>query len=477
MPQWKQFSGMWSPAQQFQARGADEWPAPPGAPTIGTATAGNAQATVTFTAPANLGVPATITQYTVTSDPGAVTATGTASPIVVSGLTAGTAYTFTVTATNATGTGPASAASNSVTPFIAGQLWMWGSGALGQLGTNNTTTVSSPVQVGSLTNWKVLSGGRTNFFHSILDGKLYGWGRKGSPFYDGQLGDNNNIYRSSPVQIGALSNWSQTSGGFAFAVATKTDGTLWSWGFGNNGRTGQGDDIQRSSPVQIGSLTTWQKATAGVAFAVAIKTDGTVWTWGNNSNGALGQNNTISRSSPVQVGALTTWLSAVAGGYSVLAIKNDNTLWAWGSNDSGQLGDGTVAAKSSPIQIGALSNWASVDGAGSKHVIALKTDGTLWAWGDGENGQLGINERVFRSSPVQIGALTNWSKVNIGGASTTNSSAIKNDGTLWSWGANNSGQVGDGTTINRSSPVQIGALTTWIYVSHADSAMGAIKTA
>jgi len=145
--------------------------------------------------------------------------------------------------------------------------------------------------------------------------KLYSWGGNAQ----GQLGLNDTINRSSPVQVGALTTWATVSAGSA-AVAVKTDGTLWSWGQNAAGQLGLNDTVLRSSPVQVGALTAWFQVDNGGAHTVAIKTDGTLWSWGQNASGQLGLNDIVSRSSPVQVGALTTWFQA-SGYYSTLAIK------------------------------------------------------------------------------------------------------------------------------------------------------------
>jgi alpha-tubulin suppressor-like RCC1 family protein len=187
-----------------------------------------------------------------------------------------------------------------------------------------------------------------------------------------------------------------------------------------------------------------------------------LWAWGRNNLGQLGDGTGVNKSSPIQVGALTTWSQIAAGAFHNAAIKTDGTLWSWGQNSYyGQLGDNTNINKSSPIQVGALTTWSQIVG-GANHTAAIKIDGTLWAWGLNNNGQLGDGTRVDKSSPVQVGALVTWSKIVAGQSHTV---AIKTDGTLWVWGQNNSGQLGQNNTINRSSPVQVGAMTTWFTVA------------
>ena len=136
----------------------------------------------------------------------------------------------------------------------------------------------------------------------------------------GQVGLGDVVYRSSPVQVGSLTNWKSVSGGVNHTAATKTDGTLWTCGYNAYGQLGLGNTISRSSPVQVGSLTNWQSVSCGYSYTAATKTDGTLWTWGSNGSGALGLGDSTSRSSPVQVGSLTNWKSVAGGGGQTAAI-------------------------------------------------------------------------------------------------------------------------------------------------------------
>jgi alpha-tubulin suppressor-like RCC1 family protein len=177
------------------------------------------------------------------------------------------------------------------------------------------------------------------------------------------------------VQVGALTAWSQIAAGALHSLAVKTDGTLWSWGSNSYGQLGLGDGytISRSSPVQVGALTNWADVAAGYSHSIAVKTDGTLWSWGNNGSGRLGQNNTINRSSPVQVGALTGWVQASGASESSSAVKNDGTLWSWGRNNNGQLGLNDTANRSSPVQVGALATWSKIAiGSRAEHMLVLK---------------------------------------------------------------------------------------------------------
>jgi len=233
------------------------------------------------------------------------------------------------------------------------------------------------------------------------------------------------------------------------------------WSWGyNSGRLGTGDTGNRGEPTKIGSGTNWKQVSSGRQHNTGIKTDGTLWTWG------VGYTN-----APVQFETGTNWKLGSAGTYHFAGIKTDGTLWTWGANYYGELGDGTTVDKATATQIPG-TNWKTIStGQYWSAQLGVKTDGTLWSWGRNHYGQLGDGTGTNRSSPVQITGTT-W-KMAV--SYTFLSAAIKTDGTLWTWGRNNLGQLGDGTTTNRNSPVQVPG-TNWKTIGLKDSAMTAIKT-
>ena len=359
------------------------------------------------------------------------------------------------------------------------KLFGWGDNAKGELGQNEATQRSSPVQIGSESTWTFLTKG-SDPMQSMgalkSDGTMWLWGNNEY----GQLAQNDKAQRSSPVQVPGTT-WGTASRGGTSMLAAKTDGTLWSMGYNNQGQLGQNNRTNYSSPVQIPG-TTWSADDMHISKSLyaswAIKTDGTLWAWGHNQNGQLGLSDTARRSSPVQVPG-TTWRSIAGSTQTVTATKTDGTLWSWGNGYYGGLGVNTnddAAARSSPVQVPGTT-WSTAHLTPSYETIAVKTDGTLWSWGYNGRGGLGQNNRTHYSSPVQIPGTT-WStdSAHVGGDTLSAMLALKTDGTLWAWGPQWVGELGlNQAAVKYSSPVQVPG-TTWGAVAATDDASFALKT-
>jgi alpha-tubulin suppressor-like RCC1 family protein len=367
----------------------------------------------------------------------------------------------------------ATTAASSATPepktFIT--LSAWGGNHFGELGNGTTTDSSTPVQVSDLVGVRDAAGGNKHSLALKDDGTLWAWGWN----HLGKLGNGTDTDSSTPVQVtdpndpsGYLSGIQSIAARDLHSMTLKDDGTVWAWGFNRAGQLGDGTTTDSSTPVQVtdsndpsGYLSGVQAIAAGSFHSLALKNDGTVWAWGGNFAGQLGNGTTTDSSTPVQVGNLDRVKAIAAGWYYSLALKNDGTVWAWGSNTSGQarlisgqLGRDEITDSSTPIEVGGLPGGVELIAAGGYHSLALKDDGTVWAWGLNIVGLLGNGTTTHHSStPVQVSEVGG---IEVIVAGSSHSLALKDDGTVWAWGANGSGQLGTGTTTKSSStPVQV----------------------
>jgi alpha-tubulin suppressor-like RCC1 family protein len=370
-------------------------------------------------------------------------------------------------------------------------LWCWGENSHGQLGDGTNVSKNIPVQILSSGVVHVSVGadytaGNGHTCAIKEDGSLWCWGSN----WAGQLGDGTNIDKNTPVQI-MPSGVAYVSAGWSYTCAIKTDGSLWCWGAGSSntpvqimssgvvsvsvgaghvctiksdgslwcwgynryGQLGDGTNTDREVPVQIMSSGV-VSVSAGWGHTCAIKQDKSLWCWGNNWHGQIGDGTNISRNIPIQIMS-TGVLSVSAGGFHTCAVKTDGSLWCWGTNWAGQLGVGNatyVWRRNMPIQI-MQSEVVSVDTGSMYHTCAVKADGSLWCWGGNLYGEIGDGDaiNVVKPSPVQI-MPSGVVSVALGGYHTC---AIKQDGSLWCWGWNSQGQLGDGTDIDKNTPVQI----------------------
>ena len=343
------------------------------------------------------------------------------------------------------------------------KLYTWGLGNIGQT-----------AQAGPTISWTQIAAGRLGTLDSIFairsDGALFAWGNNAQ----GQLGFGDTISRSSPVQLGS-SSWSQVAASASYSTfAIRSDGILFGWGNNASGQIGDITNISRSSPTQIGS-SSWLAIASGTVHTVGITVDGKLFTWGTNNFGQLGDPTlatTAGRSSPVQISAGTSWTSVATGTYHNLAIQLGGSLWSWGQNARGQLGltnlvaGGDTVNRSAPVQITAIagSSWSFV-AAGNESSYAI-TNFKLYTWGQNGSGELGSGSLLLRSAPVQVGS-SSWTYVGAGTRQAQNfgyAHGITTVGNLYGWGFNTSGQLGDGTLVTKSAPTLIGALQNWASV-------------
>ena len=309
--------------------------------------------------------------------------------------------------------------------------------------------------------WETLSAGEYHSMALKTDGTLWAWGS--NKYFQLGVDTGGDDYSDVLVQVGSDTDvWEAVSAGGYHTLALKSDGSLWAWGYNNHGQLGDGTIETRNVPTRVVSATDdWVAVSAEEYHTLALKSDGTLWAWGDNEYGELGVDTGDDDYSdePVQVGSADDWQAVSAGEYFSLGIKTDGTLWAWGANNVGQLGVDTGVDDHSdvPVQVGSDTDvWEAVS-AGDRHSMALKADGSLWAWGSNINGQLGVETPEEKHVPTRVVSdADDWEAVSAGGQHTL---AFKTDGSLWAWGWNVFGQLGvDIAAYNHSNvPIQVGS--------------------
>ncbi|MFI1385845.1 RCC1 domain-containing protein [Embleya sp. NPDC020886] len=340
------------------------------------------------------------------------------------------------------------------------RLKAWGNNRAGQLGDGTwadfRTTATTVLGLTSAEVVKIAAGGSgpTNGHGLALltDRTVQSWGANES----GQLGDGSVFSHNAPGQVVNLSNATDIAAGGAHSLALLADGTVVAWGRNNYGQLGNGTNTDSSVPVRVEGLNKVAAIAAGLNHGIALREDGTVWAWGYNINGQLGDGTSASRNVPSPVSGLSGVVRIAAGGNHNLALvgaagPHGSMMRAWGHNASGQLGDGTTENRYTPVDTAIGTGDISLIAAGATHSIAVTGgDNSLYAWGRNTSGQLGDGTTDNRNKPVPVPDLTG---VRLAVCGREHTAALLGDGTLRSWGGNGSGQLGNGTTTDSSTPV------------------------
>jgi alpha-tubulin suppressor-like RCC1 family protein len=331
-----------------------------------------------------------------------------------------------------------------------GTVWTWGDNLRGKLG-GGLDNRTRPTPVKGLTDVVQLATGGTHTLALKKDGTVWAWGE--NTF--GQLGDGTTTDRSSPVQVAGLEDVTAVAAGALHSVALKKDGTVWTWGDDSYGQLGDAGSDAQTHPVQIKNLSDIKSIASGAYHSIALTKDGDLWAWGDDYYGELGygyNHNTVN------VPVMITWIrhvQSIAAGYNYsLALTDDGFAYSWGFNGSGQLGLGDLTDRTLPANF--LHDVVAIS-AGNNHALAIKKDGTVWAWGDNTFGQTGTGffehmDRQIMTSPQHVFGVPEAKMVS---ACYNFSFLVGTDNTLWAWGHNVYGQLGDGTTTNTDLPKQI----------------------
>ena len=311
---------------------------------------------------------------------------------------------------------------------------------------------------------QTLAAGREHSLFICNNGTVNAWGYN----WGGQLGNGGNCppcaSSSVPVNVDSINGITAVDGGGYFSMALKNDGTLWTWGYNGFGQLGNGTSglyLASSSPVQINSMAGAVRIDGGGSHSLVLKNDGTVWASGYNVDGELGNGTNTNSNIYVQVNFLTGVKAIAAGGYHSLAVKN-GYVWSWGGNGVGQLGIGTGAGSNIPVPVQCIKDIIAVS-AGQYNSLALKNDGTVWIWGSG-GGNI----------PVLVDSLSGITAISTG---WWHSLSLKNDGTVWAWGENSDGQLGNGSYSSSYNPVPapVNGLTDIIEIAAAEKYSLALK--
>jgi alpha-tubulin suppressor-like RCC1 family protein len=335
-------------------------------------------------------------------------------------------------------------------------VWSWGNNQFGGLGSNGGNPTNLPQQIQGLGDVQALAA----FDHVLAvksDGTVWGWGENGRSQLGGSAAFGSSAF--VPKQIPGLSNIKAVAAGISHSLALDANGEVWSWGYNGVGQLGNGNiaEMQISTPLKVAGLSEVVAIAAGHAHSLALKKDGSVWAWGYNYHGELGIGTAQNSGTPVKVLNLSSIVAIVASWDHSLALRSDGRVFSWGNNENGAVGDGSTTNVATPVLLSGLQGIKSV-AAGWSHSLALATDGTLWAWGGNNSGQLGIGTTatVPIASPVKGPVLAGISRIAAGSDS---SFAIKTDGTLWAWGGNANGQLGIGNNNDSTIPVPVTTLS------------------
>jgi alpha-tubulin suppressor-like RCC1 family protein len=339
---------------------------------------------------------------------------------------------------------------------VDGTVWAWGKNDVGQLGDTTPTMRTTPVAVSGLTDVIAIAAGANHSLAIKRDGTVWAWGKNTG----GQLGDNSNTNRFAPVQVSGLTDIVGIAAGEQHSLALTRSGLVKAWGNNGFGQLGDGSS-QHLTPVTVAGLSGVSAVTAGQTHSLAIRSDGaatgTLWIWGGDYAWQIGDGTLVnSRPTPF---ALLSGVTLADGGFEhSVVILGDGTARAWGLNTFGDIGDGTTTARGSAVVVKNLQDIHAV-ASGGRHLLALTGDGTVMSWGHDDLGQVSHTWADNQNQVEPLAVVGLPAGIVAIAAGDTHSVALASDGHVWAWGGNGSGQLGDGSQMTRTRPVQVGGLS------------------
>jgi alpha-tubulin suppressor-like RCC1 family protein len=351
-----------------------------------------------------------------------------------------------------------------------GAVVCWGLGTSGQLGNGAFLTEANPVAVSGLTDAVDVSAGTIHTCAVRADASVVCWGAGAS----GALGNGSTANSNVPVVVNALVDAAEVGAGAAYSCARRTNGAVRCWGTNRFGQLGNGNNIDSSVPMTVSGLTTAADLDVGVSHACVATTAGSVLCWGNsrfgeNGYGALNSSSNV----PGAVGTLTDVIQVAAGADFSCAMRGAGTMACWGSNASGQYGNGTSGGVGAitPVAVSGLTNASRIS-AGGNYACVVRDDGTVACWGNNQTGQLGDGSIVNRNLPVVVAGLGDVVEVSGGDAHTC---ALRENGSVACWGFNADGQLGTGSPGNSNVPVTVAALSDALEVASGQNFACALR--
>jgi alpha-tubulin suppressor-like RCC1 family protein len=368
-------------------------------------------------------------EATITAEANGVPGNAVVTVVVIASVSAGQLYTCALT--------------------TGGIAYCWGGNVYGQLGSGTATVRYTPVPIAGGLSFASLTAGTSHTCGVTIGGTAHCWGYNPG----GQLGDGTTTNRYTPVPVANGLSFASLTAGNAHTCGLTTAGTAYCWGRNGSGQLGDGTTVDRTTPVPVANGLSFASLTAGGGHTCGLTTAGTAYCWGYNFAGQLGDGTTVDRTTPALVTRGLSFASLAAGYGHTCGVTTSGSAYCWGSNGEGQLADGTHVDRTTPEPVRGGLSFAPVIAGGLEHTCGVTTGGSAYCWGDNDHGQLGDGTDLDRFiTPVPVAGGLSFASLTAG---TGHTCGVTGAGSLYCWGDNGHGRLGDGTTTNRYIPVSV----------------------